>query len=149
MIGHHGGAARVLFEDVFQRLVPLVPGEIDVDVGRVLPAPVEEALEEKGVAQRVHVGDAKQVGDDAGGGAAPAAGSGALLHDVAHHQEVGGEPLFPDDGKLVVQPLADVGPHAAVAPLHPLLAETEEHAEGLLLGEPLECGKNVMRADDA
>ena len=115
--------ARVFLEHVLQGLVPLVPGEVHVDVGRVLPAPVEEALEEQGVAQGVHVGEAQEVGDDAGGGAAPAAGAGALLHDVAHHEEVGGEALLPDDGKLVVQALADVGPHAAVAALHALLAE--------------------------
>ena len=143
------GVAGVLLEHVLQGLVPLVPGKVHVDVGRILPAPVEEALEKEGVAQRVHVGEAQQVGDDAGGGAAPAAGPGALLHDVAHHEEVGGEPLLPDDGKLVVQALADVGPHAPVSPLHPGLAEAEQLAEGLLLRVPVEGREDVVRADDA
>ena len=46
VIGHHGGVQPgIAPEDVFEHLVALVPGKIEIDVGRIAALQIEEALE--------------------------------------------------------------------------------------------------------
>ena len=46
VIGHHGGMKPgILAEDVLQHLVALIPGEVEIDVGRIAALQVEKALE--------------------------------------------------------------------------------------------------------
>ncbi len=47
MVGDHGGPACVVREDRGEDARPFVPRELYVDIGRVPPALVEEALEEE------------------------------------------------------------------------------------------------------
>ncbi len=117
VVGYHRGAGHgVAPEHVGQHVVALVPGKIEIDVGRVLPLGIEEPLEQEPGAERLHVGDAETVGDDRVGDRAPAAVGGAVLHDVAHHQEIVGEALHPDDGELVLQAVAGDGGDDAITP---------------------------------
>ncbi len=82
---HRRLGAGVLPEDVGQHVVALVPGEIEIDVGRILPLGVEESLEEEPGAERLDVGDAEAVAHDRVGHRAAAAVGGAVLDDVLHH----------------------------------------------------------------
>ncbi len=63
VVGHHGGVAAVAGEHGRKHRVALVPGKVDVDVGRVRAAGVEKAFEVEVVLERADVGDAQAVGD--------------------------------------------------------------------------------------
>jgi hypothetical protein len=103
---HHLGAERAVGDDVGDagrcRISPHVVddlaaaahAEVDVEVGRRDALGVEEALEEQLEAERVEVGDAEQVGDDAAGAgtAAGADGDAVLLGPVDE---------IPDDEEIV------------------------------------------------
>ena len=119
-------------EDVGQHVVALVPGKIEIDVGRILPLGIEEALEEEPGAERLDVGDAEAVAHDRVGHRAAAAVGGAVLDDVLHHQEVVGEALLPDDAELVLQPVAGDRRDGAVAPLGAGVGEGAEPPERLV-----------------
>ena len=100
VVGHHRRARpRMLAEDPREDPVALVPREVEVDVGRVAARRIEEALEEQPRAERLDVGDAEAVGDDRVGDGAAAAVRRAVEDDVAHHQEIVGEALHPDDAR--------------------------------------------------
>ena len=129
---HRRLGAGIVPEDVGQHVVPLVPGEIEIDVGRILPLGVEEALEEESGAERLDVGDAEAVAHDRVGHRAAAAVGGAVLDDVLHHQEVVGESLLADDAELVLQPVASHRGDGAVAPLGAGVGEGAEPPEGLV-----------------
>ena len=91
-------------------LVAHLPVEVEVDVGQVGPAGVQEALQRQVEAQRVDVGDLQQVADErvagrAAQGHAVAAAAG-VAGDVADDQEVAGQVARLDDGQLLAQPLA-------------------------------------------
>lgn len=60
---HGNVVAPERLEHPLEHPIPLVPGEIHVEVGRVLPVLVEEPLEHQVGADRVHVGDAQQVAE--------------------------------------------------------------------------------------
>ena len=85
----------VLLGDVADHLVAAVVGEVHVDVGHLASLDVEEALEDEAVGQRVDVGDAEAVEDDAGGGAAAHAHGDAAAAgeegEVADDEHVVGE----------------------------------------------------------
>jgi len=55
----------VLLAHVADHLVAALVAEVDVDVGHRAPTGIQEALEEQVVRQRVEVGDAERVGDEA------------------------------------------------------------------------------------
>ena len=95
--------------------------EVHVDVGHLLAARVQEALEEQVVADRVEVDDPQAVGD-----AAPAADPrpgptrmpllAGVVDEVPDDEEVRGEAHRGDDAELVFEALADVvGERLAVA----------------------------------
>ena len=70
------GIAAVFFADIFDDVRAPVVGEINVNVRRIDAFGIQEALEQQAVADRVHVGDFEQVGDErAGGGTARHAGN--------------------------------------------------------------------------
>ena len=119
-------------EDVGQHPVALVPGKVEVDVGRILALGIEEALEEEPGAEGLDVGDAETVAHDRVGHRAAAAVGGAVLHDVLHHQEVVGEALLADDAELALQPLAGDWRDGAVAPLGAGVGERAEPLERLV-----------------
>ena len=64
--------AAVLLGHVVDHALAAGDGEVDVHVGHLLAAGIEEALEEQVVADRVEVGDLEAVGDEAAGGRAAA-----------------------------------------------------------------------------
>ena len=46
LVGHHGGLlAAIGLEHPIYDVVPLIPGKVDVDVGRIFAAGIEKALE--------------------------------------------------------------------------------------------------------
>ncbi len=107
MVGDHRRARpRMLAEDPREDPVALVPGEVEVDVGRVAARRIEKALEQQPRAERLDVGDAEAVGDDRVRDRAAAAMGRAVEDDVAHHQEIVGEALHPDDRELVLESIA-------------------------------------------
>ncbi len=133
VVGHHrrlGPGIRL--EDVGQHVVALVPGKIEIDVGRILPLGIEEPVEEEAGPQRLDVGDAEAVAHDRVCHRAAAAVRGAVLHDVLHHQEVVGEAFLPDDAELVLQPVMGDGRDGAVPPLGAGVGEGPQPPERLV-----------------
>ena len=110
--------------------------------------------------QRVDVGDAGAVADDAGGGRAAHAEGDALgagvVGQVADDEDVEREAGLLDDLQLVAQPLFGVRRHRVVAPLQSLPAESGQVAgRGLAFGhrvlrqvEPVEVELEVALLDD-
>ena len=82
--------------------VALVPREVDVDVGRIDSRIAEEAGEEQAPAQRIDVGQAEGIADQARCRATPAAGPPAT-GEIGDGQDVAGEALAPDHRQLLVQ----------------------------------------------
>ena len=90
--------AAVLAGDVVDDLAAAALAEVDVDIGQRHALGVEEALEQQVVVDRVDVGDAQAVGDEAAGGRAAArADRNAVLAGVADEvpddEEVPGYPI--------------------------------------------------------
>ena len=145
-VGDHPGPLRpVLVVDVLDHLLAVVGGEVDVDVRRPLVVDVEEALEEEVVGDRVHPGDAEQVGDDRVGGAAPPLAGDAVLpgprHDLVDDQEELGQIGPLDDVELHLQPPGHLGGERPVAEPDLVLAEPVEDGEGGLPGGDGEAGE--------
>jgi len=76
-VGH--ALVAVFLADVADDLAAAAHAEVDVEVRRRYALGVEEALEEQLEAERVEVGDAEQVGDDAAGARAAARADGDRL----------------------------------------------------------------------
>ena len=78
--------------DVADHFLAAVVGEVHVDVRHAQALGIEEALEQQVVAQRVYVGDAEHVRDEAAGGRAARdtahAAPAREVHVVPHHEEV-------------------------------------------------------------
>ena len=142
VVRHHRRApGSVLPEHVLQRPVALIPGKVEVGVGGVAAAGIEEALEHQPLRERVHVREPETVAHDRIGDAAPAAVRGRVGDDVPDHQEIVGVVLGCDDGQLVLDPLADhwrqyLGTIATARPQH---GELTQLGEGLRTGE---CGQD-------
>ncbi len=118
--------------DVADDVVPLAPREVQVDVGRVAAARVEESLEVEALGHRVHVGHEEAVGHEAGGARAPSDVGDTLVpreaRDVLHHEEVPREAQAHDDLQLPLQAF-DVGHgNIANAPGQPRVGERPEFA---------------------
>ena len=102
--------------------------------GMRLAAGVEEALEQQVVLERVDVGDAQRVGDDAAGRrTAPGSDGDAVvlgeLHEVPDDEEVGVEAHLADDAELEVEAFAHLGAGlGAVAARDALLAQVAQVA---------------------
>src|SRR5262245_41798252 len=74
VVGDHRRAGMgIALEDVTENAVALVPGKIEVDVGRILSLRIEKTLEQESRGERVDVGNAERVGDDRVGDGAAAA----------------------------------------------------------------------------
>ena len=110
---HHRDAADPVgaeaLEDGVVDLHPPGGLHVDVDVGQLVAQRGEEALHQQAVADRVDVGDAEQVGDQAAGTrAARCRPNPQALDEVDHvgdREEVGGVAELVDHRQLFVQPL--------------------------------------------
>ncbi len=96
---------------VADHLAPVALVEVHVDVGHLLAAGIQEALEQQVVADRVEVDDPEAVGHAAPGGRAPPGPDPdpalpGVADQVPHDEEVGGEAHAGDDAELVVEALA-------------------------------------------
>jgi hypothetical protein len=133
VIGHHGRSqVGILPEDIRENVVPLVPGEVEIDIGRIPPFRIEKALEQETGTQRIHVRDAEGVAHDRIGDRTAAAMGGSVLHDVIHHQEVVGELHLSDDRQLVLQPVPRHRRNGAVSPLGTLVCQRAQPLEGIV-----------------
>ena len=145
VVGHHGRPPPVVGEHRRQDAGALVPGKVDVDVGRILSSLVEEALEEKVVFQGIDVGEPEEVGDKARGRASAPAGAGAASDDVADDEEISREALVADDAQLALEPGAQAGAFQrlwTVAAPRPLGAEGAQEIKGLLVAQAVVGGKD-------
>ncbi len=138
-LGHP--VAAVLLRRVAHHVGAVALVEVHVDVGHLLAARVEEALEEEVVADRVEVDDAQAVGHATPGGRAsprphPDARLPGEADQVPHDEEVGGEAHVPDDAELVVEPfdhlVGERRPVALPRPFHRQVAQVGGRA--LLVG---------------
>ena len=107
-LGHP--VAAVLLGCVAHHIAPVALVEVHVDVGHLLAARVEEALEEQVVLDRVEVDDAQAVRHAAprrraSPGSHPYPPIAGELDQIPHHEEVGGEAHVVDDPELEVQAL--------------------------------------------
>ncbi len=134
--GDMGGA--VTAEDIVDHLVAHLPVEIEVDVGQIDPTGVEEPLHLQAEPQRIDVGDAEQVADQRVAGRAAqghgVAAAADVPRDVAHHQEIAGQPRRADEGQLLAQPLARLQVGAEVAPPQAALAQLVQEARRVHAG---------------
>ena len=143
----------VALGDVADDLAAATLVEVDVDVGHLLAAGVEEALEAEPPADRVDLGDAEGVRHHRPPDGAPARSHpDALglrpLHEVRHDEEVAGEAHLLDDRELVAHPLLDLVGDLGIAPADPLLGHLVEVARQRLALGHLEVGdERVVQRD--
>ena len=96
----------VFSPDIAQNIVAAVVGEVHIDIGHGDALRIEESLKKEMICDRVHVGNAGQIGDEAAGGASSAGShhhTFALcpVDEVLHDQEVGRESGFFDNTEFV------------------------------------------------
>jgi hypothetical protein len=117
--------------------------DVDVDIGEFVPHRVEEALERQVMADRVHIGDTDEVGDQRTGRAPPAGTANAhradVVNDTGDRQEVGGiaEPV--DHPQLVIESISD-----RTRGLHPARLEAVVAALGQHLGGRASCRRREV-----
>ena len=130
--------AAVLLGDVADHFVAAVVGEVHVDVGHFATLGVEEALENEAVFERVDVGDAEAVEDEAAGGATADSLGDALVVgeacEVGDDQEVFGEAGFADDFEFVVEALDVLGGGVGYALVEAGAGDIGEVLDGGLAG---------------
>ena len=136
-VHHRDAADPVGAEAVDDRVVDLHPPgglHVDVDVGQLVAQRGEEALHQQPVAERVDVGDAQQVGDQAAGARAPRRRPNPQALDEVDHvgdgEEVGRVAELVDHRQLLVQPLPHPLRRRHAAPAHPGLAAGPQHLRG-------------------
>ena len=140
-VGRAGLARAVALEDVLQDLVAAPGVEIDVDVGRVGPAAVEEALEIEIELHRADVGDAEEPAQEGRGPRSPQvvedAAAAGELDDVVDGEEVGAEARLLDRRELAAGPLALLPGQVLRRrePLHDDLAEGPGEEVGREVGD--------------
>src|SRR5262249_48054545 len=125
----------VLLPHVVDDLVAPLLAQVDVDVGRLVTAGVEEPLEQEIVFNWIDVTQIEQVAAERAAGGPPGrAGDLALsgeADEVPDDEEVGGEAHAVDDRQLVLEPLDGLrGRRVAVALCKALLAEVVEKRLG-------------------
>ena len=103
--GHVGEPA----EDIPGNVFPVPPGEVDIEIRRILPVQIDEPLEIEVKLDGVDIGDPQHIGDYAVGAASAAdikiAFAPGIGSDVPVDQEIRYEALLPDNGKLLFHPL--------------------------------------------
>ena len=129
--GRPGPAPAVALEDIGEDPVAAAGVEVKIEVGRIGPSAVEEALEIEVEGHRVDVGDAQQPGQERRGPRALEVVENAVFagegNDVVDDQEVRAETRALDDGQLPEGPLA-LGPAQIPRPPkagHDLIAKAE------------------------
>ena len=134
----------VALADVVDDTIAIPIVEVDVDIGHRDPFPVEEALEDETVLQRIERRDAECVADDAaGGGAASGPNRDAVVprvpDEVAHNQEVGCIAHVLNDRQLRLEAIAHNLAHLRIARLKALLGEPAQIPLGGLSRRDLEA----------
>ena len=99
----------VFVDHVVDDLVAAVHAEVHVDIGEGHALRIQEPLEQQGVHQRIQIGNAQGIGDEAAGGGASARADGnaaraGKLDDVPDDEEIAGEPHRADDREFFLQP---------------------------------------------
>ncbi len=123
MRGNHSGPLTTVFlKGIFQRIVPIVPWEVDVDVRWVLAIFIEKTFEEEIVSYRIDLRDSEKIGDKACCGRSTATRVGVLFGNVLHDQKVLGKSLATDDVEFFVEPTFDLGGHVPIPMSHPVEA---------------------------
>ena len=96
----------VLFLDVLDHLAAALLAEVDVDIGRLPPALVQEPLEQQIVGQRADVAQIQGVGHQRTDARSAGRGRNVLrtgeAHEVPHDEEVVGKPQLVDHAQLAV-----------------------------------------------
>ena len=91
-------------------VVAHLPVEIEIDVGQVAPAGVQETVQHQAEPERIHIGDFEQVaGEGVAGRAAQShamALAAGIAGNVADHQKVPSQAGRLDDRQLLAQPLS-------------------------------------------
>ena len=100
--------------DVLDHLAPAVDAEVHVDIGHADALGVQEALEEEGILDRVHVRDVQAVGHHAARRAAAAGAHGdavslGVADEVRDDEEVVHKAHLPDHVELILQLLVHLG----------------------------------------
>ena len=106
---HPVGAVFVF--DVLDHLRPAADAEIDIDIRHRLAFGIEKAFEQQDVADRIEIGDAHRIGDQAARRrAAPWADRNAVLlgviDEIGDHQKVAGKLHVDDDAEFIIQALS-------------------------------------------
>jgi hypothetical protein len=95
LIGDHRSLFRsVSYKDPFENLGTFVPWKVDVDIRWVMPAWVQEALEQQIVPNRIDMSDAQTIGDDRGGRGSSSTGTRRFPDNLIDHQKVVGIAFF-------------------------------------------------------
>ena len=108
----HNLVMPVFLTDIIDHFLPPLIAEVNVDIGHRDALRVQEALKQQAVADRIDVGDAQTVRDDAPRRrTAPRPDRNVMLprpvDEIPHDQEIIHIPHLPDDAELVVQLLPD------------------------------------------
>jgi len=117
MVGDHGDAAPAVgAKEIVEHIVPLIPGKIDIDIGGIAAAGIEEPFEKEIVADRVDVGDAEAVADQAGGSRAAPAGARRLPDRIGNDEEIRRKSFVIDQIQLKLHALPHRRGDLAIAP---------------------------------
>jgi hypothetical protein len=129
---HRGVLRAVALKGVGDDLVAHPPVEIQVDVGQIRPADVQEPVQRQTESQRVNVGDLQQIADErVARGAAqghrqpPMTGTAG---NVADHQEVRSQSAGFDDDKFFAEPFVGRRLAEEAAPAKAAFAQQAQEA---------------------
>ncbi len=144
LVGHVGGdhgcpLTTVFLKGVFQDIVPIVPREVDVDIGWILAVFIEKTFEEEIVSDRIDLCDSEKIGDEACCRGSPAARVGVLFCNVLHDQKVLGKSLSTNNVEFLVEPAFDLRCHLLIPtpnPVKTFLLQKEKEIPLLLHGIP-------------
>jgi hypothetical protein len=121
--GERRAVAAIFFIDVLHHLLAPLVLEVDVDVGRLVPLPRDEPLEQHAHPRGIDFGDAERVADGRVGRRAAALAEDVLRagerDDVLDGEEIRLVFQFRDQRELVLDQLADLGRAARRRPIPP------------------------------
>ncbi len=138
MIGYHGGAfTSVGALHKINHFIPLVPGKIHVNVGKISPVGTEKSTKEELVADRIHVGNTEQIAYQTCSSTAASTGYGSLADNIRHHQEIVSESLVSNEGEFFFQTFGHRRIHFSIAPLHPFQTPLAQEVKMILLLIPI------------
>ena len=128
--GPNLGDARfpVALPDIGDHLVPALLAEIDINIRRLRPIGIEEALKQQIIFQWTNVAELQHVADQCAASGSPCPARNALFlcetHEITNHQKIACETHPTNDGKLMLHPLAHrIRNGLAVTLGNPLLAQ--------------------------